>query len=231
MKAIPIKDEIERFKTHLSQNERVIFSARFGDGKTYFLKEAKKKLSKDHYFITIYPINYSVAVNEDIFEYIKRDILIQLANDNKLEYNKIDLDALGKSICNLENLKQVASVILEAAELSSSKFEKATKFLKKIKDYYEEKKVLFNDYEKTFKSQRGGIYEDDAYTGLIKQALNIIQGHVDISSGKRKCVLIIEDLDRIDPGHLFRILNVFGAHMDFEQVKNEEGHNKFGFDN
>ena len=27
-------------------------------------------------------------------------------------------------------------------------------------------------------------------------------------------VLIIEDLDRIDPAHIFRILNVFSAHFD-----------------
>lgn len=39
-------------------------------------------------------------------------------------------------------------------------------------------------------------------------------------------MLIIEDLDRIDPGHLFRILNVLGAHIDVE-----DDTNKFGFDN
>jgi hypothetical protein len=43
-------------------------------------------------------------------------------------------------------------------------------------------------------------------------------------SGKQT-VLIIDDLDRIDPEHVFRILNVFAAHFDLD-----ENANKFGFD-
>lgn len=69
------------------------------------------------------------------------------------------------------------------------------------------------------KSQRGGLYEYDGYTQLIKEALEYVKIHEE----KRTC-LIIEDLDHIDPGHLFRILNVLGAHVD------EDKHsNKFGF--
>ena len=33
-------------------------------------------------------------------------------------------------------------------------------------------------------------------------------------------------MDRIDPGHLFRILNVLGAHIDTNKDEN-----KFGFEN
>ena len=65
------------------------------------------------------------------------------------------------------------------------------------------------------------MYEDDGYTQLIKAALEYVKSHEE----KRTC-LIIEDLDRIDPGHLFRILNVFGAHVD-----EDKDSNKFGFDN
>lgn len=46
------------------------------------------------------------------------------------------------------------------------------------------------------------------------------------SSGK-EVVLIIEDLDRIDPAHIFRILNVFSAHFD-NQLYGEG--NKYNFD-
>lgn len=38
--------------------------------------------------------------------------------------------------------------------------------------------------------------------------------------------MIIDDLDRIDPDHIFRLLNIFAAHFDLE--RDEE--NKFGFD-
>lgn len=41
--SIPINDELEAFKEHLKINERTIFSAKFGDGKTFFLNEFKKE--------------------------------------------------------------------------------------------------------------------------------------------------------------------------------------------
>lgn len=48
-------------------------------------------------------------------------------------------------------------------------------------------------------------------------------------------VLVIEDLDRIDPAHLFRILNIFSAHIDFcyrlgSQPDKTLVGNKFGLD-
>ena len=38
-------------------------------------------------------------------------------------------------------------------------------------------------------------------------------------------VLIVDDLDRLDPEHIFRILNILSVHQDFSN-----GGNKFGFD-
>ena len=46
----------------------------------------------------------------------------------------------------------------------------------------------------------------------------------------KKTVLIIEDLDRLDPQHLFRILNVLSAHID-DTSEPDKVSNKFGFDN
>lgn len=60
---------------------------------------------------------------------------------------------------------------------------------------------------------------------MIEQALQYIN-----RSQKKKTLLIIEDLDRIDPAHLFRILNVLGAHLDFCNQRDIKP-NKFGFDN
>ena len=42
--------------------------------------------------------------------------------------------------------------------------------------------------------------------------------------------MIIEDLDRIDPAHIFRILNVFSAHFDRYGVDKTCGDNKFCLD-
>ena len=47
MELIPIENELIAFKKHLDINERTIFSAKFGDGKTYFLNEFKNKFSKE----------------------------------------------------------------------------------------------------------------------------------------------------------------------------------------
>lgn len=232
MTLIPIDKELDAFKEHLNINERTIFSAKFGDGKTFFLNEFKKKYSDEnkedadeeekYYFITLYPVNYSVAENQDIFEYIKRDILFQLAKDGKL--NPIDFEAIAKSIFTWENLKEVIGFLISCmpkGEILNKILEKGEKFAKK----YNEEQTTFQEYNSWFTSQKGGLYEHDGYTELITATLKYIKeiGY--------KTVLIIEDLDRIDPAHLFRILNVLGAHIDERIYKESENTNKFGFDN
>lgn len=63
MQQISLDDEIQKFKVHLENNPRVVFSASFGDGKTTFLKEMEKAFAEDYFFITLHPVNYSVAKN------------------------------------------------------------------------------------------------------------------------------------------------------------------------
>ena len=46
MELIPIDRQLESFDAHLAINERTILSAKFGDGKTYFLNEFKLKYEK-----------------------------------------------------------------------------------------------------------------------------------------------------------------------------------------
>lgn len=222
MELIPIDKELSDFKSHLEINERTIFSAKFGDGKTFFLNEFKKLYKDDYYFITLYPINYSIADNQDIFEYIKRDILFQLAKDGKL--NPIDFEGIANSIFTLENIKEVISFLISClpkGEILNKILEKGETFAKK----YKEEQTTFKKYESWFTAQKGGLYEHDGYTQLIIETLKYIK-----SSGY-KTVLIIEDLDRIDPAHLFRILNVLGAHIDEHIYKESVNTNKFGFDN
>ena len=221
MEHIPIDRELEAFKGHIVLNPRTVFSAKFGDGKTTFLNEFRERYQDEFYFITLYPINYSVADNADIFEYIKRDILLQLANDNKL--NDIDFDAISQTIFNWENFKEVINFILSFTPMGSEIFKKVTGFAESFHKKYEEKQHTFSKYKDLFTGAKGSIYEEDAYTQLIQSTLKYIQNDL---HHPKECVLIIEDLDRIDPGHLFRILNVLGAHMD----NHNEQINKFGFD-
>lgn len=224
MTEIPIDTHLEMFAEHLAINERAILSAKFGDGKTYFLNKFKEKYSKEgYYFITLYPVNYSVAENADVFEYIKRDIIIQLAEDDIL--SNIDFEKIVTSICSWENAKELITYLLTflpAGNFYAKLLEKGEAFIKK----YEEKKETYKKFLTNIELQKGSIYEHDAYTKMIEEAIAYIQRYLN-----KKTVLIIEDLDRIDPAHLFRILNVLGAHLDYKYKENSSSSNKFGFNN
>ena len=218
---IPITQYLESFNQHLQTNSRTIFSAKFGDGKSFFLKEFKKQNAKDYYFITLYPVNYSVAENADIFEYIKRDIIIQLAEDDIL--CNIDFEALADSIFNMESLMEVVSFLVSFMPQGTF-IQKLIDRTKGVFDKYQEKKETYKNFLSSFTHQKGGLYECDAYTQMIEKAIQYIN-----NSQEKKTILIIEDLDRIDPAHLFRILNVLGAHIDCCNEKTIS--NKFGFNN
>ena len=84
-----------------------------------------------------------------------------------------------------------------------------------------------------FANTAGCIYEEDGYTKLIRMAIEWISQDHSLNGEERKAkkpVLIIEDLDRLDPKHLFRILNVVSAHIDDSNRPDIVG-NKFGFNN
>lgn len=59
--------------------------------------------------------------------------------------------------------------------------------------------------------------------GRMDDAMHVLEGileAIEIAAYKdehpdKKIVLVIEDMDRMDPAHLFRILNVFSAHIDY----------------
>lgn len=79
---IPVDDAMKLFENHLLSHDRVILSAKFGDGKSFFLNEFKKRIKSDpnsnFEFITLYPVNYQVLENKDVFELIKHDVLLQI---------------------------------------------------------------------------------------------------------------------------------------------------------
>ena len=64
-----LDNKLDEFKNHLEHADRMILSARFGDGKSFFLQKVREDKERfgEYEFITIYPVNYVVASNEDIF--------------------------------------------------------------------------------------------------------------------------------------------------------------------
>lgn len=229
---IDISGNLNNFAQYLEKTDRIILSAKYGDGKTYLLNKLRNDaVMKDEYeFFTIYPVNYSVAKNEDVFEYIKRDIIVQFYEKKLLE--KIDLNALFGSEFTFDDLTSVVSFLLSCVPTGEFYNNVFKKFLEK-KEEYEEKKHTVDKYLSRFANAAGCIYEEDGYTKLIRRAIKWISQDHSLNGEERnakKPVLIIEDLDRLDPKHLFRILNVVSAHIDNDQKPDIVG-NKFGFNN
>ena len=229
---IDISGNLNNFAQYLEKTDRIILSAKFGDGKTYLLNKLRNDaVMKDEYeFFTIYPVNYSVAKNEDVFEYIKRDIIVQFYEKKLLE--KIDLNALFGSEFTFDDLTSVVSFLLSCVPTGEFYNNVFKKFLEK-KEEYEEKKHTVDKYLSQFANAAGCIYEEDGYTKLIRRAIKWISQDHSLNGKVKKAkkpVLIIEDLDRLDPKHLFRILNVVSAHIDDSDRPDIVG-NKFGFSN
>lgn len=242
---IDITKDIENFKLYLDSNSRCIFSAKFGNGKSYFINEFIQKYKDDYLFIPIYPVNYQVMDNKDIFELIKRDILIKLLSDKQIKIEDIDFSASFLCYSFFTNnsrdiftdlLNIIPTINLYGIELNIGSI---IKNINKIKDRFTKHKEeielsqnkLSEKYITQFNTSAGSIYEFDAISQLI---CSIIKKYQEENASK-KVVLIIEDLDRIDPAHIFRILNVFSAHFDRYLPETNEtnmtsGENKFNFD-
>ena len=95
----------------MNSSDRIILSAKFGVGKTYFLNKKTKdeSLSEKYKFFTVYPVNYSVAATEDVLEYIKRDIILQM--HERKELNNIDIDALFEDVKSFVDLSSIVSFL------------------------------------------------------------------------------------------------------------------------
>lgn len=212
MQTINITHELKRFEQHLAQNSQTILSAKFGDGKTYFLNEYIHQHEADTFFVVLHPVNYVVSPNEDIFEYIKRDILCSLVH--RSEFQEINWNDALKEVLNYDTLLETVDTIasnIPLGNLATIPFH----LFKKV-----DNKFAIDKYFDRFKHTKGGLFEFDQFTFAIQRTIQAIQAH------EKRCILVIEDLDRLDPGHLFRILNVLSAHIDSDKCTN-----KFCFDN
>ena len=228
MDTIDISRNIQDFKQVFEKESRIIFSARFGDGKSYFLNEFMKSYDEkknDYYFITLHPVNYVVEENRDVIEYIKRDILFQLIKDNRIYDFKEGYDKIFDAVCNGESLLKLADFAASIIPVKGLKegYKALRGLVSTIDEKRKEQDVLHvvDDYLNGFYGKSGSISECDAFTYLIQKSLEQMMA---------KSVLIIEDLDRIDPAHLFRIMNVLSSQVDNPYYSGIPSGNKFGFD-
>lgn len=227
MEKIDISQYITDFKQVFEKESRMIFSAKFGDGKSYFLNEFIKSFDSmkgDYYFITLHPVNYVVEDNKDIIEYIKRDILFQLIKDERINDFKDKFDKVFDSVCNKESLLKLADFVASIIPVKGFKtgYEALKDLVASIHNKFQDQDVFHvaNDYLNGFYGKEGSISECDAFTCLIQESLKRMS----------ETVLIVEDLDRMDPAHLFRIMNVLSSQIDNPYYDDCHNKNKFGFD-
>ena len=242
---IPIEDKINEFKTYLGSTDRAILSARFGDGKSTFLKEFSEKSKKDYILFTINPLHYQVTDNKDIFECIKRDVLLQILSYAELYEVFFSESLMAYSYLSTNKLSVLDDIIdsipdINLGVISSKVIKKPLQnLIKNARKYKEYKKQIESCAEATkvesfitaFGNYKGSIYEFDAITQLIC-SINL---KIKKKYRKKDIVLVIEDLDRIDPAHIFRILNILSAHIEryqpgLQELETTQGKNKFLFD-
>ena len=242
---IPIDDAIEAFRHHLDAHDRTILSARFGDGKSFFLSHFMENpdVSERYTFLTIFPVNYQVTENRDIFDLIKRDILLQILLKGVIETEVMITDEVALALylqCQPFSFAESFLPLLSELALNEDAAKAVAvalagkKFFKNIKQKLDKIKEKSRDSQlDAFLNavEKNPVVGQDAISSIIQHCL---QQYRDKHPNKR-IVLVIEDLDRIDPAHLFRILNIFSAHIDFcyrlgcRPDKSLAG-NKFGLD-
>lgn len=231
---ININKESLRFYEFIQEqhNDNIIFSGIFGIGKSFFLSKFFNERYKDEY-VSIYltPVNYSIASNEDIFEYIKVDILLQLLEKVPCDFSKTEIS---KSVATYFYLKNNIDIFITKLLTAAEKVKFGTDILGEllklkagIESFQKENSIDNEQSVKSFiekMSQNiGSIYESNAITQIIQTLVENIHSS---SNNERKVVLVVDDLDRIDPEHIFRILNIFSAHNDFCKT----GEHKFKID-
>lgn len=238
---IPFDKMEKSFTDHLQekpQNIRILFSGIYGSGKTTFLQDYFQKKNEKYNTFHLFPVNYQVADNKDVFELIKYDILtILMENEWLVKDEKLgEFLSLQSYIMN-DGANLAWDILKQLPKLGKAfeSIEKIASFVDNFNQYHQNvnafKSNSVKKYLNSFNAQKGSIHEFDSITTLIKESL-VVQKEAGKEVGKEN-ILILDDLDRMDPGHIFRILNVFAAH--FDQVrKTGEGtnlpNNKFGFD-
>ena len=227
---IEISELFPNFDNHLKieNNSRIIFSGKFGIGKTYFLNEFFKNKQNEYDVFHLFPVNYQISSNENILEFLKYDILIELIQKDKDIFKNDDKTDIGM----IENIKEyikkdfnmnsflkgtidhIIDPIPKIGKTLGRPLKSILEFDKKFQEFKEGDKKIIADF----------LEKNNNETDCLSQ---ILKSKIEQSKKDKQSVLILDDLERIDPAHIFRILNVFSAHFD---LQNNELKNKFGFD-
>ena len=243
-KLIPIDAPRTDFEQFLSKdNKRVFFSGRFGIGKTFFLKEFFKSHLNEYDVYHLSPVNYQISSNENIIEFLKYDILVELLKKYRGAFKGREIKG-PRGILNFltafsngrglkrRSLKFVIDIGTSALSLSPDPFSQMISKLGRPLGDLINLSTELTAFRQEYLSGDQGIVKSflsETENKITKVATDhighLIREKIETLKGENKrSVLVLDDFDRIDPEHTFRILNVLSAHIDGDEE------NKFGFD-
>ncbi len=222
------------FVDHLDDedNHRIFFSGKYGTGKTTFLNYFfdRHEYGQNFNVFHISPVNYSVLKNEDIFRYIKYDILYSLITKYEGSFAEASFDKYDAlqyfAVDHFVRILATASLLIPSYGKQLSKFlENSAQIRSRYESYRADgntsKIERLQDFVGSIHESEGAPYERNQLTEIITANLEQLS-----SESERQNVLVIDDIDRIDPAHIFRILNVFQSHVD---ERDSVLLNKYGF--
>ena len=243
---IPIdapKTDFEQFLR--KDNKRIFFSGPFGIGKTFFLQKFFEQHTSEYDVYHLFPVNYQISSNENIVEFLKYDILVELLNKHSDAFERTELNGTKEKLrllvafCKDRGLVgRVTKTAIKSlfALTPDSVFNPLSRLGRSLKDLSPIRKE-FQEFEaEQLSGDKDAIDEfleqietkvdlvaTDYVSQLLREKIKLLKVDEETKLEKRS-VLILDDFDRIDPEHTFRILNVLSAHMDGDEE------NKFGFD-
>lgn len=216
--------EVEKeFKEYIDSNNdsRIFFSGKFGVGKTWFLKKFFEKEKENYEVFHLFPINYQIHDNYNIIELLKYDILIELLSEKDIfdgDNNKGFLLFVKEHFTIKKALRGVVDNVLPFVPYGKElgrPMKTSLDIDEKFQEYKQGDKTIARKFIEDIK--KIDTKELDIISAILNKKIKDIKGN-------KKSVLILDDLDRLDPEHIFRILNIFSSFYD----QNEK--NIFGFD-
>lgn len=167
---VNISGPSETFRRHLKNhiNTRIFFSGSFGQGKTTFLDFFFEQNSHEYSVFKIFPVSYSVASNDDIFRYIKCDILFQLLDIVQFDKENVSYSESAKDFFKQNADKVLAKFLYMIPAIGKSVydvFEKMNDLKEQYLKYHDNRQiddaVLAADYISNLYNKDGGLFEDD----------------------------------------------------------------------
>jgi hypothetical protein len=229
-----IKYNGENFKgfINIENNKRIFFSGRFGIGKTMFLKRFFEANYSDFEVFHLFPSKYQISSSDNIIDLFKYDIVTELYGKDGNIFETRTISGLRdwglmfslflKEKCSLNQFLQ-SSIDVGGNLLSifPSQFSQSINQLgKTLKDTLEFDKEL-QKFKDDYKKYEQGIIDEFVKTISEKNLSTsndiigcLLSAKVNSIKGEKRSVLILDDFDRIDPEHIFRILNTLSVSVN-----------------